>query len=73
MKITLTIELFALLTLIIGEWNYWHNTSNWRTEDGGWTTIYTYSVIAKKVRTDLRALAGLLCVSGLLVLIWLPQ
>lgn len=66
----LTIELFALVVLIIGEWNYWHNTSNWRTDDGGWTHTYTYSIIAQKIRTNLRAIAGLLCIIGLLFLIW---
>ena len=71
MKITLTIELLALLTLIIGEWNFWNNTSNWRSSDDGWTQTYTYSETARKIRITLRSLSGMLVIVGLLVLIWM--
>lgn len=70
MKVFLTIEFFALLVLVIAWWRDVYHRSDYRSNDGGWTTTYSYS---RKIRIQAyNASYCSLCIAiiGILFLIW---
>lgn len=70
MKITLTIEFIACLIFLIG-WGYdVYLYDKHHSDDGGWTTKYTYSIKGRKFAYRMSYLASLIGIIGILYLIW---
>ena len=70
MRIFLTLEFLALLSLTIGWWrdvSYRHSYSSY---DDGWTISYKYSIKIRKQAYHSSYLAGVLAIVGVLFLIW---
>ena len=70
MKLLLTLQFIALLIIIIGWGNDVYHRSNYRSLDGGWTTVYNYSGKARILAYRLTYLAGGVSVVGILLFIW---
>lgn len=70
MKIFLTIELIALLILLIGWGNDVRNRKDYHSPDGGWTVYYVYSEKARKLANNLTYLSAIIGIVGVLFLIW---
>jgi len=70
MKITLTIELIALLTFIIGWGVDIENRYGYYSSDDGWTTTYHYTPWARKFAYRASIIAEIIAIIGILWLIW---
>ncbi len=70
LKIFITIQLFAVIIGGIGQYLYWSNTSNWHSNDGGWTHIYNYSYKYRDILRHTSYSAVLISIIGFLILIW---
>lgn len=70
MKIFLTIELISFLLLAVSEWRFWSKTYNWRSDDGGWSQIYSYKPSDRTIRVNMNYASLILAVVGILFIIW---
>ena len=70
MKVFLTIELFAFILILVGNWLYWFNTHDWTTDNDGWTSHYLIAAKYKAIRLNCNYAGFILMIIGFICLIW---